>query len=137
MLGAPGLALDPLRVYLVGVSMGGTGAWDIAARYPSRFAAVVSVSGEGPQSVSFDTAAAALRAMPLWVFHAENDIVCNITKIDGASVRGAGLCLRPSARPSVRGAEDRARGPTSQTITSASAPRLRTHPPFASLLTDC
>ena len=36
---------DPRRVILTGLSMGGEGAWQIGARYPERFAAVVPVCG--------------------------------------------------------------------------------------------
>ena len=32
--------VDPKRVYLTGISMGGYGAWDFASRYPEYFAAV-------------------------------------------------------------------------------------------------
>ena len=36
---------DPNRVYLTGNSMGGYGAWFLAALYPDRFAAVVPICG--------------------------------------------------------------------------------------------
>lgn len=38
---------DPDRVYLIGYSMGGFGAWELAARHPKRFAAVVPIAGGG------------------------------------------------------------------------------------------
>lgn len=38
--------VDPDRVYLTGVSMGGAGAWQIALHYPDRFAAVAPVSAQ-------------------------------------------------------------------------------------------
>ena len=31
--------IDPCRVYLTGISMGGYGTWSLAARYPDRWAA--------------------------------------------------------------------------------------------------
>jgi len=37
--------VDPDRVYLAGNSMGGTGAWHVATRFPDRFAAIMPVSG--------------------------------------------------------------------------------------------
>jgi predicted peptidase len=36
---------DPSRVYLTGFSMGATGAYRIAYRWPTRFAALVAVAG--------------------------------------------------------------------------------------------
>jgi predicted peptidase len=36
---------DPTRVYLTGFSMGGTGAYRLAFRWPTRFAAVVVIAG--------------------------------------------------------------------------------------------
>ena len=38
---------DPDRVYVIGFSMGGFGAWKLAAREPKRFAAVVPIAGGG------------------------------------------------------------------------------------------
>ncbi len=38
--------VDPDRVYLTGVSMGGAGSWQIALHYPHRFAAVAPVSAQ-------------------------------------------------------------------------------------------
>jgi predicted peptidase len=39
--------VDPSRVYLTGLSMGGYGSWHLASAYPDRFAAIVSVAGSG------------------------------------------------------------------------------------------
>ena len=36
---------DPKRTYLTGLSMGGYASWDIASRYPGKFAAIVPVCG--------------------------------------------------------------------------------------------
>ena len=37
--------VDPLRIYVTGFSMGGSGTWDIITRYPNLFAAAVPFSG--------------------------------------------------------------------------------------------
>lgn len=43
--------VDPARVILTGLSMGGAGAWELAASRPRRFAAVVPICGIGrPES---------------------------------------------------------------------------------------
>jgi predicted peptidase len=36
---------DPQRLYLMGNSMGGYGAWYTAAKYPNKFAAIVTIAG--------------------------------------------------------------------------------------------
>jgi predicted peptidase len=66
--------VDPDRVYLTGLSMGGMGAWQLAARYPERFAAVVPICGNaGPWM------ARRLVGLPIWAFHNEDDPVVPVT----------------------------------------------------------
>lgn len=62
-------AIDPARIYIVGLSMGGFGVWDALARWPDRFAAGVAVCGGGDE-----TEASAIRA-PVWAFHGARDLV--------------------------------------------------------------
>ncbi|MGH7717550.1 MAG: prolyl oligopeptidase family serine peptidase [Gemmatimonadaceae bacterium] len=63
-------AIDPDRVYLTGLSMGGYGAWSLAMEFPHRFAAMAPVSGGGVPS-----GACALKHLPIWVFHGTKDDV--------------------------------------------------------------
>lgn len=64
-------SVDPDRIYVTGVSMGGHGAWYLAHRYPDRFAAVAPLCGR------VDTTwAESVRNIPAWVFHGERDRVC-------------------------------------------------------------
>ena len=61
-------SVDPDRVYLTGLSMGGFGTWETASRYPERFAAIAPICGGGdPRRVR------TLRSMPTWVFHGDKD----------------------------------------------------------------
>ena len=62
--------VDPDRVYLTGLSMGGYGSWDLAARMPGRFAAVIPICGGGDE-----TTAAKLAKLPIWCFHGADDEV--------------------------------------------------------------
>jgi len=68
------LSVDPKRVYVTGLSMGGSGAWRIVLRFPRRFAAVVPVAGfwdwgnRGLPSNICD-----LRDLPIWAFHGGRD----------------------------------------------------------------
>ena len=64
------LPVDPARVYLTGLSMGGFGAWGLATRYPDRFAALAPVCGGG--SPYF---AGMLVDLPTWAFHGALDPV--------------------------------------------------------------
>lgn len=60
--------VDPDRVYLTGLSMGGYGTWDLALKHPEEFAAIVPICGGG------DTADAwKLRNIPVWCFHGAKD----------------------------------------------------------------
>ena len=62
--------IDPDRVYVTGLSMGGHGAWDFISRLPSRFAAAVPMSGN-----SDPTQAEKVSHIPIWAFHGESDTV--------------------------------------------------------------
>jgi hypothetical protein len=62
--------IDPDRVYLTGLSMGGFGTWYTATAYPERFAAVAPVCGGGDPDD-----APRLRDVPTWVFHGDKDDV--------------------------------------------------------------
>ncbi len=68
--------VDPRRVYLTGLSMGGGGAWFLGSQFPNRFAAVVPMCGP-TQPAQW---ASGLRKMPIWVFHGEKDKVVPIKR---------------------------------------------------------
>jgi len=60
--------IDTTRIYLTGMSLGGFGTWDLAIKYPHRFAAVVPLCGGGkPQFVC------AIKDVPVWVLHGDHD----------------------------------------------------------------
>ncbi|SIN90162.1 Prenyltransferase and squalene oxidase repeat-containing protein [Singulisphaera sp. GP187] len=59
---------DPKRVALTGLSMGGSGSWDLAAAQPERFVAVVPICGQG----ALETAAK-LKSVPVWVLVGDAD----------------------------------------------------------------
>lgn len=66
---------DEGRIYLSGISMGGFGAFALAARYPSRFAAVVPICGSGDPA----TMSRPLARTPMWVFHGADDDIVPVT----------------------------------------------------------
>ncbi|MEI6578760.1 MAG: prolyl oligopeptidase family serine peptidase [Eubacteriales bacterium] len=69
------LPVDPDRVYLTGLSMGGTGAWNWGMENPERFAAMAPVCGTGIYWY-----AGILQNMPLWAFHGEDDDVVPLSE---------------------------------------------------------
>jgi predicted peptidase len=82
------LKINPARVYLTGLSMGGFGTWHLASRYPERFAAIAPICGGGDWWM-FE----ALQHLPAWVFHGEADDVVPLAAsqrmVDGLRERGA------------------------------------------------
>lgn len=87
-------SVDTARLYLHGYSMGATGSYRLAYKFPDRFAAVVIVAGRvdpgvkyTPDEIAIDRAtnpvlansdpfsalAAGLRKIPMWIFHGDAD----------------------------------------------------------------
>ena len=66
---------DPDRVYLTGISMGGYGSWDLAARMPERFAAVSPICGGGD-----DKQAGRLVNLPIWAWHGDVDTAVPVSR---------------------------------------------------------
>lgn len=63
--------VDPQKVYLTGLSMGGYGTWALAIEHPEEFAAIAPVCGGGDSSKAWK-----LRNIPIWCFHgAKDDVV--------------------------------------------------------------
>ena len=60
--------VDPDRIYVTGLSMGGYGTWALAQRHPERYAAVVPICGGGEVRHAPE-----LRNLPLWAFHGAKD----------------------------------------------------------------
>ena len=67
--------VDPNRVYLTGLSMGGFGAFDLAARVPERFAALLAVCGGGAPSTAHR-----LLGLPTTVYHGAADDVVPVVR---------------------------------------------------------
>lgn len=61
-------AIDPNRVYITGVSMGGFGTWEFTTRRPDLFAAAVPMAGYSDPSK-----ADKIKDIPFWIFHGDQD----------------------------------------------------------------
>ncbi|HTQ53543.1 MAG TPA: DUF4038 domain-containing protein [Bryobacteraceae bacterium] len=64
------LPVDLDRVYLAGLSMGGYGAWELAARRSGTFAALAPVCGGADEAT-----APLLASTPVWAWHGDADSV--------------------------------------------------------------
>jgi len=59
--------IDPSRIYLTGISQGGCSTFDLGARHPDLWAALVPVCGAG-----YVEDAPKIKA-PIWIYHGEKD----------------------------------------------------------------
>lgn len=62
--------IDPNRIYITGLSMGGFGTLTLLSEFPEKFAAGVVVCGGGDLNK-----VSKYKDIPLWLFHAEDDPV--------------------------------------------------------------
>ncbi|WP_332369596.1 prolyl oligopeptidase family serine peptidase [Spirosoma telluris] len=70
--------MDPKRVYLTGISMGGYGVWQTAVAYPDKFAAIVPLCGGCDDS----TQICRIKQVPIWTFHGTADDVIPISETE-------------------------------------------------------
>jgi predicted peptidase len=66
-----GYSIDTKKIAVTGFSMGGTGSWHFAAKYPERFSAAIPVAGTPPASASG-------WRLPILAIHSRNDQVAPI-----------------------------------------------------------
>ncbi|BDS07753.1 hypothetical protein NT6N_27930 [Oceaniferula spumae] len=62
--------VDPSRIYITGLSMGGYGSFDAVARRPDFFAAAIPICGGGDSKT-----AEKMKDVPMWIFHGDADNV--------------------------------------------------------------
>ena len=62
--------VDPNRIYVMGLSMGGYGTWDAIQRRPNFFAAAVPICGGGDKNFG-----KTLKSLPIWAWHGDEDRV--------------------------------------------------------------
>ena len=81
--------VDPDRVYVTGLSMGGFGTWDILQRKPELFAAGIPICGGGDPDY-----AEKIKDIPIWVFHGDRDSVVKVERSRAMveAIKKAGGC---------------------------------------------
>ena len=67
--------IDVNRIYIMGVSMGGYGAWDALQRRPQVFAGGVPICGGGDVSM-----AQLINDIPIWAWHGKDDEVIDVSR---------------------------------------------------------
>ena len=67
--------IDITRVYVMGLSMGGYGVWDILQRRPQLFAAAVPICGGGDTSIC-----SLISHVPIWAWHGDSDDVIDVER---------------------------------------------------------
>lgn len=70
--------IDRDRVYVTGLSMGGFGTWELARRYPSRFAAIAPICGGTDATLTARNQA--FKTLPVWAFHGDADPVIPVSR---------------------------------------------------------
>lgn len=83
-------SINPNRQYVMGLSMGGFGTWDLLMRYPDRFAAAIPYCGGADTSK-----AASLVNIPIHTFHDTTDgvVPCSGTQAMVEAIKAAGGTL--------------------------------------------
>ena len=76
------LPIDPQRLYLTGLSMGGFGCWYLGSTRPGKFAAVAPICGGGYWFHGFPERVAAMKETPVWTFHGAKDDVVPLEATD-------------------------------------------------------
>lgn len=87
--------VDPKRLYLTGMSLGGQGAWRIGAEYADKWAAIVPICGfldKLEASKDAEVVAAKLAKMPIWCVHGTADTAVPVDRSREviAALRAAG-----------------------------------------------
>ncbi|HEY3378716.1 MAG TPA: prolyl oligopeptidase family serine peptidase [Armatimonadota bacterium] len=88
--------IDRGRIYVIGYSAGGHGAWDIITRRSELFAAAVVLSGRGDPSKTH-----CIAHLPVWVFHGVKDkrVGINCARVMVRALRQVGGNLRYTEYP--------------------------------------
>jgi len=102
--------IDPDRVYLTGLSMGGNGTWHLAYNHPDRFAAIAPICAfvtrlpertfksavPADSAAAFTTLARRIAKLPTWIFHGEIDHAVPVaqSRLAAEAIRSAGGDVR-------------------------------------------
>jgi predicted peptidase len=107
--------VDPTRVYLTGLSMGGEGTWALSMKHPERFAAIAPICGV---AATLDITLARLgfspdkkpyiESLPVWAFHGAKDQTVPLSEsehmvkaLEAVGAKAVKLTVYPDAKHDV------------------------------------
>ena len=70
--------IDTNRIYLTGLSLGGSGTWYLAMKHPTTFAAIAPISGKTSHIQFISDNACKLAGTPIWMFHGKDDEIVDV-----------------------------------------------------------
>lgn len=74
--------IDTNRIYLTGESLGGSGTWYLAAKYPDRFAAIAPISGFTTHMDYLSNNVENFSNIRIWAFHGDHDTVVPVEETE-------------------------------------------------------
>jgi predicted peptidase len=74
--------IDTTRIYLTGLSLGGSGTWYLATKFPNRFAAIAPMCGFTSHIEFIGTNVDRLIDIPIWAFHGQDDRVVSVEETE-------------------------------------------------------
>jgi pimeloyl-ACP methyl ester carboxylesterase len=72
--------IDTTRIYLTGLSLGGSGTWYLAMKHPSTFAAIAPFSGRISNLQFISDNVSTLTGTPIWIFHGKDDEIVDVSE---------------------------------------------------------
>ncbi len=95
--------VDTDRVYLTGVSLGGSGTWYLAIKYPKKFSAIAPMSGFTRHMDFIKKNTDKLIDIPIWAFHGKIDTVVQFEETEWMinKLKGKNKNLKFTVEPDV------------------------------------
>ncbi len=97
---------NPRRVVCTGNSMGGYGTWELGAKLPELFSALLPICGGGEHKAGFPKAVDALKDMPIWAVHGALDTAVSVNETLVLTDRLRGLGANPQVTIHPKGKHD-------------------------------
>ncbi len=89
--------IDPTRIYLTGISMGGTKVWDFGGDYPGKVTAILPFGADAR-----NMNACRVSSLPVWAFHGAKDGIYPASAMTAAINKLNNEC-NPKANPPAKG----------------------------------
>lgn len=94
------LRIDPTRIYVTGLSMGGGATWDYAGKYASKIAAIAPVCGAS-STTEAKAKIIANNKLPVWAFHNDGDDKVSVNNTLGYITMLNNMNMTPKAKMTI------------------------------------